>query len=74
MLNKLAAKQDGDMLFWAGCRAAEIIADTGKPKLSVAIDLLVSAVNPVIKRDEPLRVITNAFRTVEKQIVEGDAA
>jgi hypothetical protein len=74
VLNKLAAKQDGDMLFWAGCRVAETMADTGKPKLSVAVNLLVSAVNPVIKRDEALRVITNAFRTVEKQIIEGDAA
>jgi hypothetical protein len=59
VLNKLAAKRDGDMLFWAGCRVAEIIADTGKPKRSVAIELLISASG--IKRDEALRIITNAF-------------
>jgi hypothetical protein len=70
VLNRLAAKQDGDMLFWAGCKVAETMADTGKPKLSVAVDLLVSAVNPVIKRDEALRVITNAFNYVEKQILD----
>jgi hypothetical protein len=52
------------MLFWSTCRVAETIADTGKPKLDVAIDLLVSAVNPMIKRDEALRVITDAFRHV----------
>jgi hypothetical protein len=69
VLNKLQAKQDGDMLFWAGCRLAETIADTGKPKPSVAIELLVSAVSPVIKRDEAVRVITNAFNHIEKQIL-----
>jgi hypothetical protein len=61
VLNKLRAKQDGDMLFWAGCKVAEIMADTGKPTPSVAIDLLASAVSPAIKRDEAVRVIGNAF-------------
>src|SRR5262249_51167963 len=72
-LGSLQAKPDGDMLFWAGCKVAETMADTGKPKPSVAMDLLVAAVNPVIKRDEARRVITNAFNYVEKQILsEGE--
>jgi hypothetical protein len=74
VLNKLAAKQDDDMLFWSSCRAAEIMADTGKPKPSVAVDLLVGAVSPIIKRDEALRVIMNAFDHVEYSILGGDAA
>jgi hypothetical protein len=40
VLNKLAAKQDGDMLFWVGCRVAEIMVDAGMPKPSVAVELL----------------------------------
>jgi hypothetical protein len=70
VLAKLQNKKDGDMLFWAGCRVAETIADTGKPKPSVAVDLLVAAVSPVIKRDEAVRVISNAFDTIEQQILE----
>jgi hypothetical protein len=74
VLNTLAAKKDGDMLFWAGCRVAEIIADAGKPRPSVAVELLAGRVHPVIKRDEAQRVIGNAFSVVERQILEGDAA
>jgi hypothetical protein len=74
VLNKLQAKRDGDMLFWSACRVAETMADTGKPKPSVAVDLLVSAVSPVIKPDEAKRVVANAFSVVERQILEGDAA
>jgi hypothetical protein len=74
VLDRLAAKQDGDMLFWAGCRVAEIIADTGMPRPSVAVQLLSGRVYPVIKRDEAQRVIGNAFSVVERQILEGDAA
>ena len=62
------------MLFWAGCRVAEIIADTGMPRPSVAVQLLSGRVYPVIKRDEAQRVIGNAFSVVERQILEGDAA
>jgi hypothetical protein len=34
----------------------------------VAVDLLAAAVNPVIGRDEALRVISNAFDWIEQQI------
>ena len=69
VLNKLAAKRDGDMLFWAACRVAEIMADTGMPQPSVAVELLVGRAYPVIGREEAQRVIGNAFNVVEKQIL-----
>jgi hypothetical protein len=52
------------MLFWAACRTAEIMADTGKPNLNVATDLLASTCS-AIGRDEALRVITNSFKRYE---------
>jgi hypothetical protein len=74
VLNKLQTKPDGDMLFWAGCRVAEIMADTGKPQPSVAMELLVGRVWSVIERKEAVRVIGNAFSCVEKQTLDHDSA
>jgi hypothetical protein len=68
VLDKLRNKPDGDMLFWTACKVAETTADTGKPKHSVAVDLLAAAVNPMIARDEALRVISNACDWIEQQI------
>ena len=71
--NTLRAKQDGDCLFWAGCRVAEVMIDTKKPIVSVARALLEAAC-PRLCREigaaEVGRIITNAFHEVEKEELE----
>jgi hypothetical protein len=75
VLDKLRAKPDGDMLFWAGCRVAEVMADVKKPLPSIAMQLLEGACPEPCKtlgREEVQRVITNAFYQIEKEELEAE--
>jgi hypothetical protein len=69
LLDALRAKPDPDMLFWAGCRVAEMMVELRKPKPSVARALLEGAC-PRLRRElgggEVERIITNAFHHIEK--------
>src|SRR4029079_18531507 len=73
VLDALRRKQDPDCLFWAGCRMAEVMIDTKKPKLKGAQALLEDSC-PNLRRaigvDEVRRVIINAFHHVEKDELE----
>jgi hypothetical protein len=70
LLDALRAKPDPDMLFWAGCRVAEMMVELRKPKPSVARALLEGAC-PRLRRElgggEVERIITNAFHHIEKE-------
>lgn len=62
------------MLFSAACVCAEVIADTGKPKPSIAVALLESDCKACglwkeIGADEVRRTITNGLRYVEEKIL-----
>jgi hypothetical protein len=72
ILRALGRKQTEPMLFWAGCVVAEIIAETGKPKVEVARGLLEGACPKLIREigiAEVRRTIANGFRHVEEKFL-----
>jgi hypothetical protein len=72
VLRKLERVQTEPMLFWAGCRVAEVIAEVGKPKPAVGRQLLEGACPKLIKEigiAEVRRTIANGFRHVEEKIL-----
>jgi hypothetical protein len=66
----LERQPTADMLFWSACRVAETMIDIHKPVPSVARRLLKSSVGQAIDPEEIERIITNAFRHVEKQVLD----
>jgi Bifunctional DNA primase/polymerase, N-terminal/Primase C terminal 2 (PriCT-2) len=73
ILRALERKQTEPMLFWAGCRAAEIIVEAGKPKVEVARGLIEGACPKLIAEigiAEVRRTIANAFARISHKLKE----
>jgi hypothetical protein len=72
ILRKLERIQTEPMLFWAGCRVAEVIAEVGKPKPAVGQQLLEGVCPKLIAEigiAEVRRSIANGFRRVEEKFL-----
>jgi hypothetical protein len=70
ILRALERKQTEPMLFWSGCRVAEIFAEAGKPKVEVARGLLEGACPKLIKEigiPEVRRTIANALANISNK-------